>query len=175
MCNLDLGLLVITDQESGNRPRPLANIRRTRRPLVWIRNPAARLARRRGDRGRVARAGWGREAVGAPSNAPTRAAWFPWGLGVRAGPTVGSAAAAHGLVPDVARHASQRRVPETFSSSPVWPTKTPKSWTEVVQAVNSKVVDLRILYNFHKGRMAFFSTICAQIACQDGRFLGADE
>jgi hypothetical protein len=34
MCNIDLGLLVVTDQESGNRPHPLANIRRTRRPLV---------------------------------------------------------------------------------------------------------------------------------------------
>jgi hypothetical protein len=33
-CNqLDLGLLVITDQESGNRPCPLANIRRARQPL----------------------------------------------------------------------------------------------------------------------------------------------
>jgi hypothetical protein len=41
--------------------------------------------------------------------------------------------------------------------------------------VNSKIVDLLILYNIHKGRMAFFSTICAQIACQDGGFLGADE
>jgi hypothetical protein len=27
MCNVDLGLLVVTDQESGNRPHPLANIR----------------------------------------------------------------------------------------------------------------------------------------------------
>jgi hypothetical protein len=34
MCNTDLGLLVITNQESGNRPHPLANIRRTRRPNV---------------------------------------------------------------------------------------------------------------------------------------------
>jgi hypothetical protein len=34
MCNVDLGLLVVTDQESGNRPHPLANIRRMRRPLV---------------------------------------------------------------------------------------------------------------------------------------------
>jgi hypothetical protein len=34
MCNVDLGLLVITDQESGNRPHPLANIRRMRQPLV---------------------------------------------------------------------------------------------------------------------------------------------
>jgi hypothetical protein len=33
MCNVDLGLLVITDQESGNRPHLLANIRRTRRPM----------------------------------------------------------------------------------------------------------------------------------------------
>jgi hypothetical protein len=30
MCNVDLGLLVVTDQESGNRPHPLANIRRSR-------------------------------------------------------------------------------------------------------------------------------------------------
>jgi hypothetical protein len=30
MCNVDLGLLVATDQESANRPHPLANIRRTR-------------------------------------------------------------------------------------------------------------------------------------------------
>jgi hypothetical protein len=34
MCNVDLGLLVVTDLESGNRPRPLANIRRMRQPLV---------------------------------------------------------------------------------------------------------------------------------------------
>jgi hypothetical protein len=32
-CNIDLGLQVITDQESGNRPHPLTNIRRARRPL----------------------------------------------------------------------------------------------------------------------------------------------
>jgi hypothetical protein len=41
MCNVDLGLLVVIDQESGNRPHPLANIRRTRRPLVTSRNPQA--------------------------------------------------------------------------------------------------------------------------------------
>jgi hypothetical protein len=34
MCNIDLGLLVVTDQESGNQPHPLANIKRTRRPIV---------------------------------------------------------------------------------------------------------------------------------------------
>jgi hypothetical protein len=38
MCNVDLGLLVVTDQKSGNRPHPLANIKRTRRSLVYI-NP----------------------------------------------------------------------------------------------------------------------------------------
>jgi hypothetical protein len=38
MCNVDLGLLVVTDQKSGNRPCLLANIRWMRRPLVKIRN-----------------------------------------------------------------------------------------------------------------------------------------
>jgi hypothetical protein len=32
-CNIDLGLQVVTNQESGNRPHPLANIRRATRPL----------------------------------------------------------------------------------------------------------------------------------------------
>jgi hypothetical protein len=45
----------------------------------------------------------------------------------------------------------------------------------VHQGLNKKVVDLASLYNFYKGRMGFFYTICAQNACQDGRFLGADE
>jgi hypothetical protein len=36
MCNVDIGLLVVTDHESGNRPHPLANIRRTRRSLVYL-------------------------------------------------------------------------------------------------------------------------------------------
>jgi hypothetical protein len=34
MCNVDFGLLVVTDQEFGNRPRPLAKIRRARQPIV---------------------------------------------------------------------------------------------------------------------------------------------
>jgi hypothetical protein len=34
MYNIDLGLLVVTDQESGNQPHLLANIRRMRRSLV---------------------------------------------------------------------------------------------------------------------------------------------
>jgi hypothetical protein len=61
----------------------------------------------------------GENVGGAPPDHPALAAWCPWGLGVRAGPTVGSAAVAHGLAPDVARHAPERRVPETFPSSPV--------------------------------------------------------
>jgi hypothetical protein len=43
MCNVDLGLLVVTDQESGNRPHPLANIRRTRRSLVPIMQSSSNL------------------------------------------------------------------------------------------------------------------------------------
>jgi hypothetical protein len=34
MCNVDLGFLVVTDQESGNQPHLLADIRRTRQPLL---------------------------------------------------------------------------------------------------------------------------------------------
>jgi hypothetical protein len=45
------------------------------------------LGGRHGGRERVARAGWRRGAVDAPSNLPAQAAWSPWGLGVRAGPT----------------------------------------------------------------------------------------
>jgi hypothetical protein len=41
MYNVDLGLLVVTDQDSGNRPRPLANIRWMRRSLVHSHNPQA--------------------------------------------------------------------------------------------------------------------------------------
>jgi hypothetical protein len=39
----------------------------------------------------------------------------------------------------------------------------------------TEVVDLVTLYNFYKGRMAFFSTNCAQIVCQVADFLGASE
>jgi hypothetical protein len=69
---------------------------------MWLcarRTAATRLVGWRGDRGRVARAGWGREAVDAPSNAPACATWCPWGLGVRAGPTARFAGGhAHGVV-----------------------------------------------------------------------------
>jgi hypothetical protein len=60
----------------------------------------------------------------------------------------------------------------------VWPCLNKffsKILTEVVQGVDSKVVDLIILYNFYKGRMAFFSTLCAQIASKVCCFLGACE
>jgi hypothetical protein len=44
-CNqLDLGLLVVTDQESGNRPHPLANIRRAR-PLLYHTQSSSNLHR----------------------------------------------------------------------------------------------------------------------------------
>jgi hypothetical protein len=45
----------------------------------------------------------------------------------------------------------------------------------VHQGLNRKVVDQLTLYNFYEGRMGFFSTIFAQIACQDADFLGASE
>jgi hypothetical protein len=45
MGNVDLGLLVITDQEFGNRPHQLANIRRARRPLVINTQPSSNLHR----------------------------------------------------------------------------------------------------------------------------------
>jgi hypothetical protein len=41
-------------------------------------------------RDRVARARWARKAVDAPPNAPALAAWSPWDLDVRAGPTARS-------------------------------------------------------------------------------------
>jgi hypothetical protein len=37
---------------------------------------------------------------------------------------------------------------------------------EVHQTMNREVVDLTILYNFHKGHMVFFSTGFAEKACQ---------
>jgi hypothetical protein len=52
---------------------------------------------------------------------------------------------------------------------------TPNSSTKVGQVINNKVVDLLILYHFHKGHMAFLSTIFAQFGCQAGCFLGACE
>jgi hypothetical protein len=52
---------------------------------------------------------------------------------------------------------------------------SPKIRTVVHKNLNRKVIDLASLYNFYKGRMAFFSANCAQFACQDGSSLGADE
>jgi hypothetical protein len=59
--------------------------------------------------------------------------------------------------------------------SPVCPPITQNFETEVDQEINSKVVDLLILYHFHKGCMDFFSTIFAQIGYQDAEFLGSSE
>jgi hypothetical protein len=63
-----------------------------------------------------------------------------------------------------AHQATGRPVWISFGS--VWTNFSPNFWTEVVQAINRKFVDQSTLYNFYKGRMAFFSTICAQFACQ---------
>jgi hypothetical protein len=57
---------------------------------VRVRGPSTTVTRvggRRGLRGRVAREEWGRNVGGAPPDPPALAAWRPWGLGVRAGPT----------------------------------------------------------------------------------------
>jgi hypothetical protein len=48
MCNVGLGLLVVTDQELGNRPHPPANIRRTKRSLVQSIQPPSNLHRQLG-------------------------------------------------------------------------------------------------------------------------------
>jgi hypothetical protein len=45
----------------------------------------------------------------------------------------------------------------------------------VDQVINSKVVDLLILYHFHKGRIAFFTLVFAQLGCQDAEFLSSRE
>jgi hypothetical protein len=61
------------------------------------------------------------------------------------------------------------------SASTVWPPITQNFETKVDKEINSKVVDLLILYHFHKGRIAFFSTMFAQIECQDATILGSSE
>jgi hypothetical protein len=43
---------------------------------------------------------------------------------------------------------------------------SPKICIGVHQVMNTKVVDLAILYNFHKGHLVFFSTDFSQQACQ---------
>jgi hypothetical protein len=50
--------------------------------------------------------------------------------------------------------------------SPVWACFSPKICTEVLQVMNREIVDLAILYNFHKGHLVFFSTDFAQKVCQ---------
>jgi hypothetical protein len=77
--------------------------------------------------------------------------------------------------PYTRRHMSGHSACFAFQHSPVWPPITQNSTTEVDQVINSKVVDLLILYHFHKGCIACFSTISAQIGCQDAEFLGSSE
>jgi hypothetical protein len=74
-----------------------------------------RVGGRRDDCGRVARAGWGRDIDGASSNALARAAWSPWGLGVRAGPMAWFPG---GSAQRRAARGRERRVPEYHFMQP---------------------------------------------------------
>jgi hypothetical protein len=47
--------------------------------------------------------------------------------------------------------------------------------TKVHNELITKVTDLVTSFNFYKGHVVFFSTVCAQKTCQDADFLGADE
>jgi hypothetical protein len=60
------------------------------------------------------------------------------------------------------RGATRRRLAKLCPSVPVRTRKTRKSWIEVHKVLNRKVVDLTTLYNFHKGRIVFFSMDFAQ-------------
>jgi hypothetical protein len=46
----------------------------------------------------------------------------------------------------------------TFQTDPVQARFSPKNCIKVHKAMNRKLVDLTTLYNFHKGRLVFFST-----------------
>jgi hypothetical protein len=56
--------------------------------------------------------------------------------------------------------------PATMSHYPALNASNAKKSIEVLQVVNRKVVGLNTLYNFHKGRIVFFSTDFAQIAAK---------
>jgi hypothetical protein len=64
---------------------------------------------------------------------------------------------------------------KTVRYSPVQTRISPNFSTKVHKGVITKVVDHVTSYNFYKGHVVFFSTDCAQNACQDADFLGADE
>jgi hypothetical protein len=70
---------------------------------------------------------------------------------------------------------SGRQRSKTIQTSTLRSHFSPNFPTEVDQVDNRKVLDLIPLYNFHKGRMGFFSTIFAQIASKVCCFLGACE
>jgi hypothetical protein len=95
------------------------------------------------------------------------------------------------------RWCSGSRVRSGWGGGPAWPCPRRRAWvragmvaissgsvptrfssifqTKVGRVINSKVVDLLILYHFHKRCMAYFSTIFAQIGCQDAEILGSSE
>jgi hypothetical protein len=68
----------------------------------------------------------------------------------------------------VVASARERRAHFMCRTGSVWPRFAQKSWIVVHKVMNMKVVDLTILYNFHKGRTVFFSTDFAGTSCQLG-------
>jgi hypothetical protein len=107
-----------------------------------------------------------------------KAARRKWGGGVY-GARTGGQRPTSACGPSATATPASRVTPRVWRDWPslkfVWPCLNKffsKILTEVVQGVDSKVVDLIILYNFYKGRMAFFSTLCAQIASKVCYFLG---
>jgi hypothetical protein len=94
---------------------------------------------------------------------------WPW----RAGPT--GPRRERRATPARCARALERLVRQPFRLSLLRPRLSQKFPTKVHLEVNGKVGDLTTLYNFYKGRMGFFSTICAQNACQLGCFHGANE
>jgi hypothetical protein len=63
--------------------------------------------------------------------------------------------------------AARRRPARNCVSVPCFErVKLQKNCIEVLKVMNRKVVDLTTLYNFHKGRIVFFSTDFAQTAAK---------
>jgi hypothetical protein len=120
---------------------------------------------------RMARGEWARMAV--RRGGPT--ARGPMGAG-RPRRAVRRRVGRHACARVATSHASARSGAGSAGSISINPfplRKTPYFLTEVNKVINSKVVDLLILYHFHKGRIAFFSTFSAQFGCQDAEFLGS--
>jgi hypothetical protein len=143
------------------RRRARALARTAARPMVGRRGGDARCVRI-GRAGRWPGGSWSGARIGGP-----RA-----GLGVCVRRRTAAAVATRR---DVTRGANAHSGARTIRFSRVQTRFSPKSSTKVHQAINNKVVDQLTLYHFHKGRLAFFSIIFAQIGCQNAEFLGSSE